>query len=110
MRAGTEVTAVDREHRALRSKSKSTHQVHRRNAGFSRFAKSPYDSGLGRENRWWRRRELNPRPRAVKPGYYMLISPLDLVHFLPGERGMNVDQPLGFRRLRRDGSQTLSSP
>ena len=61
-------------------------------------------------DRWWRRRELNPRPRAVKPGYYMLISPLDLVHVLPGERGMNVDQPLNFRRLRRGGSQTLSSP
>jgi hypothetical protein len=59
---------------------------------------------------WWRRRELNPRPRAVKPGYYMLVSPLVLVHVLPGERGVNVDQPLGFRRLRRDGSQTLSSP
>jgi hypothetical protein len=60
--------------------------------------------------RWWRRRELNPRPRAVKSGYYMLVSPLVLVHVLPGERGMNVDQPLDFRRLRRDGSQTLSSP
>ena len=24
---------------------------------------------------WWRRRELNPRPRAVVPGYYMLSSP-----------------------------------
>jgi hypothetical protein len=29
-----------------------------------------------RGNRWWRRGELNPRPRAVKPGYYMLSSPL----------------------------------
>jgi len=65
---------------------------------------------LRKLSEWWRRRELNPRPRAVKPGYYMLISPLVLVHVLPGERGVNVDQPLSFRRLRRGGSRTLSSP
>src|SRR5437868_3964670 len=26
-------------------------------------------------NDWWRRRESNPRPRAVKRGSYMLVSP-----------------------------------
>jgi hypothetical protein len=65
MRAGLEMAAVDRKHRTLRSKSKSTYQVHRRNAGFSRLAKPRWSNGLDRENHWWRRRELNPRPKAV---------------------------------------------
>ena len=32
---------------------------------------------------WWRRRESNPRPQALRLRLYMLIPPIDLVHGYP---------------------------
>lgn len=31
---------------------------------------------------WWRRRELNPRPKTINPGFYMLI-----LNFIIGREG-----------------------
>ena len=45
---------------------------------------------------WWRRRELNPRPKTVAAWLYMLVSPIDLVRGLSGEREPSTNQPLDF--------------
>src|SRR3954469_23892735 len=46
------------------------------NAGEKKFEREGIAESVREpRNRWWRRRELNPRPRAVVPGYYMLSSP-----------------------------------
>ena len=31
-------------------------------------------------NEWWRRRELNPRPKTIIPGFYILISKFKFNH------------------------------
>ena len=39
------------------------------------------------EGDWWRRRELNPRPKTAATDPYMLSFLLDLVSNLPRKRG-----------------------
>ena len=34
---------------------------------------------------WWRRGELNPRPKTVAAWLYMLVSPIDLAEGLSGD-------------------------
>jgi len=43
---------------------------------------------------WWRRRELNPRPKALGARHYMLITLFDLVLRQHNVRGAPPDQPL----------------
>jgi hypothetical protein len=39
--------------------------------------KNPEKKGIPFSNNfWWRRRELNPRPKALLPGFYMFILPI----------------------------------
>ena len=46
--------------------------------------------------KWWRRGELNPRPKTVAAWLYMLVSPIDLADGLSGEREPSNSQPLDF--------------
>ena len=45
---------------------------------------------------WWRRRELNPRPKALRARRYMLVTLFGLVRRQHNVRGAPSDQPLGF--------------
>src|SRR5690606_24079216 len=58
--------------------------------GEQKKAGIPKDSG----RIWWRWRELNPRPKALHPQYYMLSPPLDLVPEQHGVRSASRDQPV----------------
>jgi hypothetical protein len=48
---------------------------------------------------WWRRGELNPRPKALRARRYMLSSPFDLILRQHGVQSAPQDQPLGFSLL-----------
>ncbi len=65
-----------------------------------RAKKIPTDKGWD-WFKWWRRRELNPRPKALRAQRYMLSSPFDLVLRQHGEQSAPQDQPLGFGSCRK---------
>ncbi len=44
--------------------------------------------------KWWRWAELNRRPKALHPRYYMLIPPLSLVLRQHGGQSAPQDQPV----------------
>jgi len=45
---------------------------------------------------WWRRRELNPRPKALRARRYMLSTLFDLVLRQHNVQGAPRNQPLSF--------------
>jgi len=45
---------------------------------------------------WWRRRESNPRPKALRARRYMLVTLFDLVRRQHNVRSTPPNQPLGF--------------
>lgn len=47
---------------------------------------------------WWRWAELNRRPKALHPRYYMLSSPLGLVLWQHGVQSAPQDQPVLVKR------------
>src|SRR5690606_19812460 len=80
-------------------------RVHRTRADFQRICptcsldggQEPKKAGTRRAPAlpgWWRWRELNPRPKALHPRYYMLSPPLDLVPEQHGARSASRDQPV----------------
>jgi len=38
---------------------------------------------------WWRRRESNPRPKALTPSVYMLILPINFRPEIAGKKGLS---------------------
>lgn len=52
----------------------------------------PFGPGLFAE--WWRWAELNRRPKALHPRYYMLIPPLSLVLQQHGGPSAPQNQPV----------------
>ena len=50
---------------------------------------------------WWRRRELNPRPKALRARRYMLSPPFNLVLRQHDGQSTPQDQPLGFSSCRK---------
>jgi hypothetical protein len=48
---------------------------------------------------WWRRRESNPRPQALRPRLYMRIPSIDLTGRYPTSRENGRRSQLGFNGL-----------
>ena len=51
--------------------------------------------------RWWRRRESNPRPQALRPRLYMLSPPFVLTASNPTDRARSTASPLNCLTTRR---------
>ena len=60
-----------------------------------RARKNPNRERLG-FHYWWRRRESNPRPKALRARRYMLVTLFGLIRRQHNVRGAPPDQPLGF--------------
>src|SRR5690606_19356705 len=50
---------------------------------------------------WWRRRESNPRPQALRPRLYMLSPPFVLTASNPTDRARSTASPLDCLTTRR---------
>ena len=51
---------------------------------------------------WWRRRESNPRPQALRLWLYMLSPLLNLANSVPAGRATESDPLYGFSGYTRD--------